>query len=1666
MAVNETRVSINLIDNASSKLQSLNSNFQGMINTLSKGSSSVSAFNSSFNSKEIENYTSAISTADSMIQRLTYSIARYTIIYKGMAGLGNIFDEFVGGAYNYGKMWETNSIGIAGILASMTQINGQQLTWNQSLGVSTTIMEKLRSEALRTSATSEDLIETFRAILGPGLAGGMNIDQITKLTTIGVNAVKSLGLPHNQLIQELRDLVQGGIRPSSSTLATALGIKDADVEAAKQSSEGLFKFLMDRMQGFEKSVVATSNTVTGRIERIKEAMHIGIYKSSEELYTMYSNALGMIADKLITVNANGKGLTINPEFKAQAEEISGVLIKGVKGLETVGKVAYDTLKPVVSLGGSGLGLMVSNIDKVAMGFAAWKLGGVLKDLANVALYSTNGYKATTFLGKAVNDVTDFATGATSVTNQLVKATNDLNTFTQQYANTVGGLQSVREYLKGNENSVLNLTEKYKAMGVSANGAGMLQEQVLRTLTNYGVQAAKEMQNVTDSVAKQMQLLNEIQRLKSAAGTGMIGASGTVHADINAQRSELANVQGGNRSTESVLRLAETYKKLGVSAQEAGNMQLKVQQAVLSGSYAVAEQIMKENEEYALSVSAKSEAAKVMKQAYNEQLSAIREIALAEQMLSKQRTSVEKFMTSKSATTEQVATTKELIGVLQQAGLEEKQIYTMVQQYTQACKRGNEEVANSIATQITKSAALLRVEKERVDTQTTAVRLTKEWQSVDYSALTAQQEKLLAFDAQHILNLSSQKSQVAEVQQAYATLANAVKEGMLSESDSHKVVIALQKQVASGYVDIAAKIAEEIQKQYELGTLAKETATQTISQQNIEAEERKRILVLSAEKITQQQRELLEYDALTVAELTGNPKIVSSLKQIIANEGELERAAKERGISTEQANAAYISTLREVITTQGELNASTLQATATNLEHEASQTRMITNNGNMRSTFTELAMAVGITASAVAGLTGDTDDWLAKAADVIVNAGFVVSALSSITTALKGIETQAIMTKAAMLGVIATFVVAAAYRGKKNYDDYNSGKTAVYDEMGNIRFLGEGESPRDNETLVKAGNSTLNGVDKNDPDAQKYASNLASVIAQEKAASVAIDNITPKYKELTDAMNKSGDSASKAAEKLNKNSIVEAMRDQIGKTPYTLYNDMGEKIGTGCMYAVGIALKKAGVPSSLLSNGAFMRVPNFAEEANKLGLLHSASSGYVPKAGDVALYGGYSSNGEAYGNLGHAAVKTSTGTIQNGASQGTVYENNAAPEDQMRGSHPVAYWVETSKYATGSNGSSREISDLIDNYNKEKASVQSMTADINAEIVNVLNGGMSGYDKVMANAVKKAESYRKEMQKAANAGVDTTELQKKIDDYTEAEKYKAIEALREEENTKFQIKAESIQRQVQLGKATNEQANNQLREELNDYRNYIEYVLEDTQMGFEKRIEWEKRLASVTKQINEANAYNFKTAWASAFEDLSQRQINYKEKITSVFSDIENAGVSLLSSTASYSEKVANFFDSITTSILENMAKIIMQGLITNAILSIFGMGKSGFSFGNVGTSGVTVGGTSVGYGSILGKASGGAVSSGTYLVGEQGPEILQINGNGGVYNNADTKKMLGNTDKVNITMNVKNESGTPVKAEQTGVAFDGENYVVGVVLKAISTNKNGMRSIIKGAATS
>jgi len=276
----------------------------------------------------------------------------FAAVNSAASGLLDVMTRLPTSGIQFAAQIEVTNVGMAGILSSMTAINGRATTYAQGLEIASGITAKLQRDAMLTAASTKELVNAFQAMVGPGLAAGMSLDQIRQFATVGVNAVKSLGLEGTQIVQELRDLVQGGITPASSTLATALGLKDSDIAKAKASSEGLFSFLMGKMKGFAEAGPAYAQTFTGVMEQMQEQL----VKSAA---TVFAPLAG-------TLKEQAKGITDalgNETNVAQLSKLTGSiqLIAGALGTATQFAIAHsEAIVTVVQVyGGLKMGTMVA-----------------------------------------------------------------------------------------------------------------------------------------------------------------------------------------------------------------------------------------------------------------------------------------------------------------------------------------------------------------------------------------------------------------------------------------------------------------------------------------------------------------------------------------------------------------------------------------------------------------------------------------------------------------------------------------------------------------------------------------------------------------------------------------------------------------------------------------------------------------------------------------------------------------------------------------------------------------------------------------------------------------------------------------------------------------------------------------------------------------------------------------------------------------------------------------------------------------------------------------------------------------------------------------------------------------------------------------------------------
>ncbi|AIF52001.1 phage tail tape measure protein [Pelosinus sp. UFO1] len=439
---------------------------------------------------------------------------------------------------NFSRTMETNEIGIAGILMSMTTLNGETMQWGDAISISKDTMRQLNDEALRTAATSEEMVNTYRGLLGPGLAAKMTMQEIVQLTSTGVNAVKSLGLNNTQLVQELRDLVQGGIQASSSTLATALGLKDKDIKAAKESSEGLFKFLMARLEGFKVASEYTQNTFSGKIDQIKEGITRLGSTGTVPIFDAIKNQLGEIGNKLITINAETKVVEINPELQKDLTNISTKIVKIGDDLQELFLPVTTVAVPALKVAGTAAGWVSDNVVAVGRGLATWY---VLQNIAtmytNVTAATNGAVASNSLLGRTVMATT------TAYAEQGILAQKFI---AQEMAMVEGAAATIIAAEKAKavakkENAILSagilraeesgnvvlagqirgLAADYIKLGVTAEEAGLMQLQAAKMAKDGNFLLATQLIAVRDAHLATIVAAREAQ-VAAVTGAGAMG----------------------------------------------------------------------------------------------------------------------------------------------------------------------------------------------------------------------------------------------------------------------------------------------------------------------------------------------------------------------------------------------------------------------------------------------------------------------------------------------------------------------------------------------------------------------------------------------------------------------------------------------------------------------------------------------------------------------------------------------------------------------------------------------------------------------------------------------------------------------------------------------------------------------------------------------------------------------------------------------------------------------------------------------------------------------------------------------------------------------------------------------------------------------------------------
>jgi len=172
-------------------------------------------------------------------------------------------------------------------------------------------MQQLRLDALKSTATFQQLVETYQVAIAPGIQAGLNPDQIRKFSLRIAQAAAAIGLPMNQLAEEIRSTLAGTIQLRTTRIAAALGITNEDIRNAKEAGK-LYEFLNKKFQAFAQTQDIAAGTLHGLIQRLKD---FGQVVAGEAGESFFKRLKGYLAD-IIKSGLQMRGGLIRPSQKA------------------------------------------------------------------------------------------------------------------------------------------------------------------------------------------------------------------------------------------------------------------------------------------------------------------------------------------------------------------------------------------------------------------------------------------------------------------------------------------------------------------------------------------------------------------------------------------------------------------------------------------------------------------------------------------------------------------------------------------------------------------------------------------------------------------------------------------------------------------------------------------------------------------------------------------------------------------------------------------------------------------------------------------------------------------------------------------------------------------------------------------------------------------------------------------------------------------------------------------------------------------------------------------------------------------------------------------------------------------------------------------------------
>lgn len=1530
--------------------------------------------------RQFESFGSSMLSVHSVLQ----NTVAYASAITGLNGITEALHSAVGSALEFYNTMQTGSISLAGSLMSMGQINGQAIQWNEALGMSKTLMRELSDQALVTGASTKEISEVFRAMLPNALNAKMTIEQTMKLASAFTTTGKAMGISGDILARDVRDVINGR-NVERTTLGMQLGLTNEEIQQAKQSADGLFNFLSERLRGEMEANGHYLETFEGRWNHLKESISRVGGEALSPVIQQATDEISTLANKLVAVDTNtGKVLGINGDVIEGIRDGAIVVEHFASGIAEVGQDLSTVFTPALKAAAALIEVGAQHTTALTEAMIALWVGRKLS-------YYVTDYR---------NAITGAATAQTALGRAAEQA-------------------RIQITAEAEAQRQVNLAKAQNSMA-ALSGASMMGK-----LDTAGI--AKQIA-LEASLGNQMQRNIEltIQRVTAAqtARTAFEGAA----AAMKAGEMELAT------------KILETTATLEAQGTAAELMSARASEAIALVKAGQADL-----------------AAQIVETTLANELQGTQSLASAEQGVAGAAMAGEAQTALKAKTVETNVAT---IATGTAAAASGAKIVSMGAVAGQAIKNLTSLTWNLIGGWLGVAVAIG----------------TALYKLYEYASAERDWESNHSYWYKGATWVVDRNGGVKRQDSGAPTVPDWTGVGADWDQESPEDIEAIKK--------LNAQHEEELKRQQE--------------------EQEKNEMIASMEKSKRIMGEISNERPDLINQVTGKyaggegdgeggsgaGSTAAANKEAAAAQREAAKAAREQAQANKEyanvitENARRIAQANEKVTSIIEnLNDKLLDLNGTQLQIDLNKiTREVNGvNKEIAKSVVELKKFVPGTATTGGSSVGD--------------AIYQYGASRDGTPYLLGGDGLS-ATDCGKLFSDAVFD-ATGERLPRYVPDIIA---AVGDAW---HPAGDGYVPAKGDGVVVLGDGHI--VISNGEGGYVGANSSTGVIEK--------PSVTEDFGEVTGYISmaqlfpqQAGSSSSVVMPTISQNSV------SIPQTPsIQTIEEVSQEMNASDLLKIllAIATYESGDQKNISTigsntynpasgaSGIFQILPG-QDYLGDDGQRHAIPDDYADTDRQNTIAAIDLLRGkirEANGDIWEGVKHYGENTEEYVAGVRSIYDSlggdgiNLAPMGTELYKSPFM----SEAYQKLSEYQKEAIKNAMTEW-QQRRSKYADEAEITADEIG-MNGGdgrLWSMQRELQKTLREIDEKRKDVYKqVVGKGADDKEGEAIVNRYQEVQKEKARQE--ELEKERELMKTEHEERQTHLTSMAYLQndfaykVNQYQQQELQSFTKYQQEQLETAKLTQEQRIKLEQELYENMQKLHSLEA---KTDWGAGLQELGRSMRSYTQDIGSALNQgwssltdtMEGAFDNMLTENESFSERMRNLYISVANTILNTMMKIIMQGLIMHAIMQACGMGANIGLSSDITSSAISTmtGGLSFGSGtslpasytyhhSAIGFASGGIVSPGYFIAGEEGRELVEMSGtNGYVHNARETAEILNGSNDAksgieNVEVRIVNQSGQQVKSTQATAQVDGKKLIVTTMLEAVATDYMGSRTMLKGA---